>query len=101
MNCIDHSHHSTVPVTHVRVIMTGAITLVQKVQRIPDVMQTQSQTAARETALTLENIKVEIKSNTEKVQKSIAIGEEERRAAKEAADEGQTVAGMAREIKNK
>ena len=37
MNYMDQTQSSTVPVSHVRTIMTGAITLIHKVQRIPDV----------------------------------------------------------------
>lgn len=38
INWIDYAQSSTVPVSHVRTIMTGAITLVHKVQRNPDVI---------------------------------------------------------------
>lgn len=109
MNCMDRTQSLTVPVSHVRTIMTGASTLVHKVQRISDVtvvrealgiMQIQSQTAARETAMALENIKAEIKSNTERIQKSIAIGEAATTAAKHATDVSKIVAGMVRDIKN-
>jgi hypothetical protein len=64
-------------------------------------MHTEVKAAAKGTAIALESIREELKDTATKIQRSIAIGEEVKTAAKEATDIGKIVAGMAREIMNK
>jgi hypothetical protein len=93
-----------------RTVVMATLTLIGKVARIPDttavyqkmtIVRTELSQHANGTATEIQNIKDELKSLTAGVQKSITAGEEATAAAKEAAEVSKTVAGMARDIKNK
>lgn len=87
----------------------ATISLVGKVTRTPDmtamynkmtIMRTELTQHANVTTTEIQNIKEELKSLTTNVQKGMAASEAATVAAKEAAEVGKTVAGMARDIKN-
>jgi ribosomal protein L20 len=100
------------PVTseEMRTVVMATLTLIGKVARIPDmtavyqkmtIIRTELSQNANGTATEIQNIKDELKSLTAGVQKGITTGEAAAAAAKEAAEVSKTVAGMARDIKNR
>lgn len=100
------------PVTseEMRTVVMATLTLIGKVARIPDltavyqkmtIIRTEISQNANGTTTEIQNIKDELKSLTAGVQKGITTGKEAAAAAKEAAEVSKTVAGMARDIKNR
>ncbi|KAK3109438.1 hypothetical protein LTR53_017312 [Teratosphaeriaceae sp. CCFEE 6253] len=110
LNCIDRSQDQPVPVDLVRLIIHGTISLIAKVQRVPDlssiydnlqVMQAQAKTAGKETTQALSKISEGMSKNRSKIQKTVDIAEEVKALAQDAAEVGQNTAGILKDIKNK
>jgi methyl-accepting chemotaxis protein len=114
---IERTGDQSIPPDHVGDIIRGSLTFVLKMQHTPDltsisdalrIVQTEAKATAEHTAHALEEIKTELKNNTEGIQQATTniqqnsnIAEEARAAAKETTEVGRTTLEMAREIKNK
>ncbi|KAF2844485.1 hypothetical protein T440DRAFT_462066 [Plenodomus tracheiphilus IPT5] len=117
LHCIERTGTQSLPADLVGDIIRGSLTFVLKMQHTPDLTsisdalrigQTEAKATAEHTAHTLEQIKTELKNNTEgihqattKIQQGSNTAEEARAAAKEATEVGRTTLEMTREIKNK
>lgn len=114
---IERTGPQSLPADLVGDIIRGSLTFVLKMQHTPDltsisdalrIVQTEAKATAEHTAHTLEQIKTELKNNTEgihqattRIQQGSNTAEEARAAAKEATEVGRTTLEMTREIKNK
>lgn len=114
---IERTGSQSLPAELVGDIIRGSLTFVLKMQHTPDltsisdalrIVQTEAKATAEHTAHTLEEIKTELKNNTEGIQRATTniqqnsnTAEEARAAAKEATEVCRTTLEMTREIKNK
>ncbi|KAF1934712.1 hypothetical protein EJ02DRAFT_489299, partial [Clathrospora elynae] len=114
---IERTCDQPIPPDLVGDIIRGSLTFVLKMQHTPNltsisdalrIVQTKAKATAEHTAHALEEIKTELKNNTEGIQQATTniqqnsnIAEEARAAAKETTEVGRTTLEMAREIKNK
>ena len=110
LDCMDHLQDQDVPSDLVKSMVTGTLSLINKTLRTLDLstiqdalnmMKTEAKAASEESAKVVETVRVELRNNAADIKRGIKIGEETKTAAQKAAEKGNKVVKMVKEIKDK
>ena len=108
-SCIDVTRSTDVPAEAVKTIIQGASTFILKAQNIPNMTAVQdtlrtvrgeAKATKEEMLQKMEAIKKELPSTNVMAEKIVAVGEDTKGAAKEAAEVGKEGVAIMREVKN-
>ncbi|RYO78316.1 hypothetical protein DL764_010130 [Monosporascus ibericus] len=107
--CVERAGDQAVPTNIVKSMILGILSLVTKVQNMPDVQvlkealdvtQAEARAATQDSKQALQSIKKELQDTKETLSKSITETEESKLAAREATEMGRTATVMLREMKS-
>ena len=93
-----------------RTMITGILTMISKTLRTRDltsiqdalsIMQTEAKERSKETAKTMDTVKVELRNIAADIKRSITIGEETRATPVEVTEKGRKVVEVVKDLKDK